>query len=84
MKATTADTYIHAYIPTSPLPSRLSIPQRSLVEGTDINVFIPVLTELSNLTDGIYAIVANAARSILIEQTIPTVEQRRQKLKVGR
>lgn len=52
------------------------------VEGTDINVFIPVLTELSNLTDTGYAIVANAARSILIEQTIPTVEQRRQKLKV--
>jgi hypothetical protein len=51
------------------------------VEGTDINVFIPVLTELSNLTDTTYAIVANAARSILIEQTIPTVEQRRQKLK---
>jgi hypothetical protein len=51
------------------------------VEGTDINVFLPVLTELSNLTDTHYAIVANAARSILIEQTIPTVEQRRQKLK---
>ena len=46
-------------------------------------MFIPVLTELSNLTDTIYAIVANAARSILIEQTIPTVEQRRQQLKVG-
>ncbi|KAM3567583.1 hypothetical protein VYU27_010275, partial [Nannochloropsis oceanica] len=55
--------------------------KRSLVEGTDVNVFIPVLTELSNLNDSAYAITANAARSILIEQTIPTVEQRRQRLK---
>jgi hypothetical protein len=33
-------------------PRRESLPaglKRSLVEGTDINVFIPVLTELSNL-----------------------------------
>jgi hypothetical protein len=58
--------------------------KRSLVEGTDVNVFIPVLTEIANLTDTAYAIVATTARSILIEQTIPTVEQRRQKLKVRR
>jgi hypothetical protein len=38
--------------------------KRSLVEGTDVNVFIPVLTELSNLNDTAYAIVANAARSV--------------------
>jgi hypothetical protein len=57
--------------------------KKSLVEGTDVNVFIPVLTEISNLTDSGYAIVANTARGILIEQTIPTVEQRRQKLKAS-
>lgn len=57
--------------------------KKSLVEGTDVNVFIPVLTEIANLTDGGYAIVANTARGILIEQTIPTVEQRRQRLKAS-
>jgi len=57
--------------------------QRSLVEGTDIHVFMPVLTEIANLNDSGYAVVANTARTILIEQTIPTVEQRRQKLKVA-
>lgn len=55
--------------------------KKSLVEGTDVHVFIPVLTEISNLNDPPYSMVANTARSILIEQTIPTVEQRRQKLK---
>lgn len=55
--------------------------KRSLVEGTDLNAFIPALQEISNLVEPEYAIVANTAQSILIQQERPTVEQRRIELK---
>jgi acetyl-CoA carboxylase/biotin carboxylase 1 len=55
----------------------------SIIEGSDVNTFLPVLSEISNLTDKSYAVVANTARSILIEQKLPSVDQRRKAFKVA-
>jgi hypothetical protein len=42
---------------------------------SEISAFVPVLTEISNLTDQRYASVAARARALLIQQRTPSVAQ---------
>jgi hypothetical protein len=43
--------------------------------GKDMSAFVPVLTEISNLSDSIYSSVAARARAMLMQYRTPSVAQ---------
>ena len=47
-----------------------------LLDENDLQIFVPILTEISNFQESIYAPVMNQAQAILLEQSMPSGAER--------
>jgi acetyl-CoA carboxylase/biotin carboxylase 1 len=56
------------------------VPARHAGIAKDMSAFIPILTEIGSLADSSYSTVAARARSLLIEQSTPSIAQRKRRM----